>query len=182
MTLTLLSNLLVAALLLATIGYAAVLNRRLGALRGDKAKLQELIHALTAATTSAHAGIANLRETVDELGVEVDKKMAASRSLKDDLAYLIERATQTADRIEGTIRAKREEPEPPRASEAEHERIPAGIRPKAAPTAQRPAPVPKVTLLKSESDEAPVLPAALRGSGGVSRSERDLLRALGGRR
>jgi len=39
MTLTLLSNLLVAALLVATIGYAIVLNRRLGVLRSDRAKL-----------------------------------------------------------------------------------------------------------------------------------------------
>jgi len=168
MTLTLLSNIMVAVLLLATIGYAAVLNRRLGALRNDKAKLQELIQGLTQASTNAQAGIANLRQAADELGQQLEKKVAASRSLKDDLTYLIERGTGIADRLEGTVRARRDD----------------------APTSERLSPAPrlgkaekaageKVMALRTEADELSTL---RRPGGAVSRTERDLLRALGGRR
>jgi hypothetical protein len=165
---TLLSNVLVAVLLLATIGYAIVLNRRLGALRGDRAKLQELIQALTAASTSAQAGIANLRQTTDDLGSEIEKKMAACRGLKDDLTYLIERGGGVADRLEGTVRARRDEPARP--GESERKRTPA---------APRGASAEKVTALRAEADDDA---APRRAGAAVSRSERDLLRALGGRR
>jgi hypothetical protein len=163
---TLLSNGLVAVLLLATIGYAIVLNRRLGALRGDRAKLQELIQALTAASTSAQAGIANLRQTTEDLGSEIEKKMAACRGLKDDLTYLIERGGGVADRLEGTVRARRDEPARP--GEGERKRTPA-----------RGASAEKVTALRAEADDDAV---PRRVGAAVSRSERDLLRALGGRR
>jgi len=166
LTPTLLSNVLVAVLLLATIGYAIVLNRRLGALRGDREKLQALIHALTAASTGAQAGIANLRQTADELGGEIEKKTTQCRALKDDLTYLIERGGAMADRLEGTVRGRREEPARPGESE----------RPRSA-AASRVAAVEKLTALVAESDDGP--PSR---RGGVSRSERDLLRALGGRR
>lgn len=163
MTLTLLSNIPIALLLVITIGYAAVLNRRLGGLRGDRAKLQELIQALTAATGNAQAGIAGLRETAAELADDVDRKLAASRALKDDLSYLIERGGSVADRLEGTIRARREEP--PRPGEGER-----------ASVAARPAAGERVMTLRNEVDE---LSALRRPGAPVSRSERDLLRALG---
>ena len=177
MTLTLLSNILVAALLVATIGYAIVLNHRLGVLRSDRAKLQDLIQALTAATTNAQAGIAGLRQTAEELSGEVEKRLAATRTLKDDLTYLIERGTATADRLEGTIRARRDEPARP----SEGERATVAIRSAASERiAARSAVAEKVMTLRTEADEV----SALRRPGGtpVSRSERELLRALGGSR
>jgi len=170
MTLTLLSNLVVAVLLLTTIGYAVVLNRRLGVLRSDRTKLQELIQALTAATTNAQAGIAGLRQTVEELGAEVEKKLATTRGLKDDLTYLIERGSAVADRLEGTIRARREDTARPGEGERDRER---------APISARPAVNEKVMTLRTEADE---LSALRRPGTPVSRSERDLLRALGGGR
>ena len=101
MTPTLISDITVAFLLIATIGYVAVLNRRLGLLRKDKAKLEELIKGLNAASTNAQAGIAGLRQATDELGRGLDKELAAGRSLRDDLQYLIERGGSIADRLEG---------------------------------------------------------------------------------
>ncbi|HXA70813.1 MAG TPA: DUF6468 domain-containing protein [Stellaceae bacterium] len=159
MTPTLISDITVAFLLIATIGYVAVLNRRLGLLRQDKAKLEELIKGLNAASTNAQAGIAGLRQATDELGRGLDKELAAGRSLRDDLQYLIERGGSIADRLEGSIRARREEA--PRVADV---------------PAPRASAVGKVAQLRTGSDEPEPR------TGHISRAERELLRALGGRR
>jgi hypothetical protein len=159
MTPTLITDIAVAVLLIATIGYVAVLNRRLGVLREDKAKLEELIKGLNAASTNAQAGIAGLRQATEEVGRDLEKQLTTGRSLRDDLHYLIERGGSVADRLEGTIRARREEA--PRVTET-----PA---PRASATG-------KVAQLHAGVDEQEPR------TNQISRAERDLLRALGGRR
>lgn len=159
MTPTLISDITVACLLIATIGYVAVLNGRLGVLRRDKAKLEELIKGLNTASTNAQAGIAGLRQATEELGRGLDKDLAAGRSLRDDLHYLIGRGGSVADRLEGSIRARREDG--PRVADAPAPRASA-----AGTVAQLHA--------GSEEPEPRTSP--------VSRAERELLRALGGRR
>ena len=158
MTPTLIGDITVAFLLIATIGYVAVLNRRLGVLRQERAKLQELIKALNAASTNAQAGIAGLRQATEELGRGLDQDLAAGRSLRDDLHYLIERGGSIADRLEHSIRARREDG--PRVADAPAPRASAG----------------KPAQLRASSDEPE--PRASH----ISRAERELLRALGGRR
>jgi Domain of unknown function (DUF6468) len=161
MTLTLIGDMTVAFLLVATIGYVAILNRRLGVLRDDKAKLEELIKGLNAASINAQAGIAGLRQATEDVGRDLERKIAAGQSLRDDLHYLIERGGSVADRLEGTIRARREE-----------------AAPRVAPAvAERPSAGGKVAQLRAASEE----PAAQRAPQ-ISRAERELLRALGGRR
>jgi hypothetical protein len=161
MTLTLIGDVTVAFLLVAMIGYVAILNRRLGVLRDDKAKLEELIKGLNAASVNAQTGIAGLRHATEDVGRDLEKKIAAGQSLRDDLHYLIERGGSVADRLEGTIRARREE-----------------AAPRVAPAvAQRASAGGKVAQLHAASEEqtAPRAPQ-------ISRAERELLRALGGRR
>lgn len=157
MTATLICDITVAILLIAAIGYAAVLNRRLGVLREDRAKLEELIQGLTVASVNAQNGIAGLRKATEEVGRDLEKELAASRSLRDDLHYLIERGGAVADRLEGAIRTRRDES--PRIAEVA--------------AASRPAAGAKVAQLRTETQEAPAQ---------ISRAERELLRALGGRR
>jgi hypothetical protein len=159
MTVTLICDITVALLLVATIGYAAVLNRRLGALREDRAKLEELIQGLNVASLNAQSGIAGLRKATDDVGRDLEKELAASRSLRDDLHYLIERGGAVADRLEGSIRARREDG--PRIAEV----APAPRAGTGGKVAQLRTPV--------EAQEAPSQ---------ISRAERELLRALGGRR
>jgi hypothetical protein len=161
MTLTLIGDMTVAFLLVATIGYVAILNRRLGVLRDDKAKLEELIKGLNAASINAQAGIAGLRQATEDVGRDLERKIAAGQSLRDDLHYLIERGGSVADRLEGTIRARREEAAP-RVAPAGAERASAGG---------------KVAQLRAASEE----PTAQRAPQ-ISRAERELLRALSGRR
>ncbi|HMK68407.1 MAG TPA: DUF6468 domain-containing protein, partial [Stellaceae bacterium] len=108
MTPSLAADALVAVLLVATIVYVLRLNRRLGILRDDKAKLEELIRGLTVASENARAGIAGLRDAAGEVGKELQKRIAAGQLLRDDINYLIERGGAVADRIEGTVRTRRE--------------------------------------------------------------------------
>ena len=159
MNATLICDITVALLLVATIGYAAVLNRRLGILREDRAKLEQLIQGLNVASVNAQNGIAGLRKATEEVGKDLEKELAASRSLRDDLHYLIERGGAIADRLEGSIRTRREDT--PRIVEA-------------APT-PRAAAGGKVAQLRAQTD-------AQEGPTQISRAERELLRALGGRR
>lgn len=164
-SLPLIADLTVAVLLLATIAYVAVLNRRLGLLRDDKAQLEQLIQGLNTAAASAQSGITELREATNEVGRDLDKKVTVGQALRDDLNYLIERGGSLADRLEGTIRARRTET-PPRVPEA------------ARPPAVRPGGEDKVMPLRADVESQ----SADRRASPISRAERDLIRALGGRR
>jgi Domain of unknown function (DUF6468) len=102
----------VALLLIATIGYSVVLNRRLGAVRSDREKFEVLVRNLNAASQRAEAAVANLRVTADELSRRLEKKVEEARALSDDLTYMIERGGNIADRLANQIRAGRDELKP----------------------------------------------------------------------
>ena len=68
MTLAILLDIVVAVLLAATIAYAAVLNRRLGTWRRERAELGKLIVAFNEAAVQAQAGIAGLKKAGEETG------------------------------------------------------------------------------------------------------------------
>jgi len=157
MMLSLAGDGIVAVLLVATICYAAVLNRRLSVLRGDRAKIDEMIQALSAAAQRAEAGISALKEEAADTGKELERTIANAKRLKDDLAYMVERGGGMADRLEGNIRARREEP-------------PAPERKREAKTETPPRAEPKLAAPQAETRAM-----------GPSRAERELLRALAGR-
>ncbi|MED5396068.1 MAG: hypothetical protein CFH05_00723 [Alphaproteobacteria bacterium MarineAlpha3_Bin4] len=102
---SLILDILVAFLLVVTIGYAMVLNKRLGHLRRDKGELEKLALSFTDATGRADGSIATLKSTADDLQDRIDK----AGSLHDDLVFLIDRGSVTADRLETTVRAARDE-------------------------------------------------------------------------
>jgi hypothetical protein len=163
MMLSLFGDAVVALLLVATIGYAAVLNRRLGVLRGDRAKLEELVQGLTVAAQRAEAGIHGLKAAAEDGGKRLESTIGEAQSLRDDLTYLLERGASIADRLEGTIRARRDgaKPEPyERKREAKLD-PPQRVQP-------------RLGMAPAEEGGAPRALAP-------SRAERDLLRALAGR-
>ena len=155
MTLSLLGDAIVAALLVATIAYAAVLNRRLAVLRGDREKFEALIHQLTLSTQRAEAGIAGLKVVTEEMGKSLERKVEHAKNLRDDLAYMLERGGGIADRLEGTIRARRDDPKVDLSDRKREPRL-------------------KVDPAPRGADE----PARNLGP---SRAERELLRAIAGR-
>ena len=112
---------IVALLLIATIGYSILLNRRLSTVRNDREKFEVLVRNLNAASQRAEGAVTNLRVTADDLSRRLEKKVEEARALSDDLTYMIERGDSIADRLANQIRAGRDalkpdfQPEPKQA-------------------------------------------------------------------
>ena len=105
MTYSLIVDLFVAILLVVTIGYAVVLNKRLGSLRGDKVELERLARGFIETTERAETGIGELRSMTDIL----DERIKRAESLRDDLLFLMERGNSAADRLEVVVRDARDQ-------------------------------------------------------------------------
>lgn len=168
MMLSLFGDAIVAVLLVATISYAAVLNQRLAVLRGDRVKLEELVLGLTVAAQRAEAGIGQLRAAAEDVGRGLERRIEQARSLRDDLGYMLERGGPVADRLEGTIRARRDETK----TEVKPDHKTEGTERKREPKLD--------TGARAEPRIAAAADDAARGPA-PSRAERQLLRALAGR-
>jgi hypothetical protein len=107
MTLSVMLDMVVAGLLVATIVYAVLLSRRLGALRNDKEQLEALVRSLDDSVRRAESGIAALKDAAAEIGHELQQRLDRGQALRTDLTYIIDLAGGLADRLEGSIRAMR---------------------------------------------------------------------------
>ena len=105
-------DVIVAILLAATIVYAVILNSRLNQLRKNRDEMARLVAAFNDATARAEAGIPKLRRAAEEAGATLQERVEKAQSLRDDLAFMIERADNMANRLEGTVRAARSESKP----------------------------------------------------------------------
>jgi hypothetical protein len=108
LTISLFLDVIVAALLVATIVYSAMLNRRLSGLRSNKAELEALIHSFGEACARAEAGVKTLRTATDE-ATRLQAYLDRSQALRDDLSFLLDRGSNLADRLEGGVRSARTE-------------------------------------------------------------------------
>ena len=151
MTLSLFLDVLIAVLLVITIWYSTVLNRRLNALRNDKDELDHLTSSFGEATMRAGDSIVKLKNTADDLKERIEK----AGSLRDDLMFLVERGGAAADRIEKAIRAARRD----------GEGLPEATIEKLIPAARKRTPVaPRVQPANSDTAR--------------SEAERELIKAL----
>ncbi len=149
-------ELVLVVLLLATLFQALRLERALGVLKRDRGELEALVAGFNASTRQAENGVERLRAAADGAGRQLERQIAASQPLKDDLSYLTERGDRLADRLDTLVRTAR-----PLATE---------------PTVTPPAPA---TSMAS----APVAgtipyPAANRTAANRSQAESGLLQAL----
>ena len=135
MTYALAFDALVAILLVVTIVYAVILNRKLTALRDAKAEMQQLLLGFAEATGKAERGLAAFRDAAEGVGQELQRQIESGRALTDDLSFLMQRGTTLADRLGDGVPVSRK-PD-------------SGETGAAAAPAKRPAP-----------DAAPVKPAA----------------------
>src|SRR5260221_7886855 len=85
-----------------------MLNRRLSGLRSNKAELEALIHSFGEACARAEAGVKTLRTATDE-ATRLQQYLDRSQALRDDLAFLLDRGSSLADRLEGGVRSARTE-------------------------------------------------------------------------
>ncbi|HSV28640.1 MAG TPA: DUF6468 domain-containing protein [Candidatus Omnitrophota bacterium] len=109
-------DLLVSVLLIATIGYAVILNSRLTALRKNRDDLAKIIVAFNEATVRAEASIPKLKKAAEDAGLGLQERVEKAQSLRDDLAFMIERADTMANRLENGVRSARTEVRAPQAA------------------------------------------------------------------
>src|ERR1700740_1755346 len=102
-------DIVVILLLVPTIVYAGILNRRLGALRRSRDELARIVASFNDATLRAEAGIPKLKKATTEANHTLKDRVEKAQTLRDDLAFMVERAEELATRLEGAVRAARHE-------------------------------------------------------------------------
>lgn len=90
-----------ALLLLATIVYCFVLNRRLGAIRAAGDQMKDLVGKFSTATEQAKAGITALRQAAEDDGRRLQEAVDMARVMRDELAFLSETGDALASRLAG---------------------------------------------------------------------------------
>ena len=181
MEISLIFDALIAVLLVATIGYAAVLNRKLGILRDAKSEMEALIASFSESTECAGSGVESLKQEAGRSGEALQKKVEAARGLVDDLGFLIERGARLAERLDGEIGAARAK----RTVGLAAERAPAQAQWPAAAAAK--AEIGAARANSAPGDSAGGAgpagdPAPDAGAADLSAAESELLKALQGMR
>lgn len=160
MPFTLIIDIAVAVLLVVTIGYAITLNKRLNRLRKDKKDLEGLARTFGESTLRAEENLNQLRTVAQALDIQMER----AQTLRDDIAFLADRGSSTADRLEELVREARDG---------------LGVVPKPASTnvtPVQPRKAPKVEPRGEVAEEN-----GRDAEGGIeprSEAERELLRAL----
>ena len=97
----------VCALLAVTLLRARRLERALAALQQDRGGLEALIGEFDSSTRQAQGGIERLRATAEAGARRLEQQTAAALALRDDMAFLVERGEQVAERLDHGVRAGR---------------------------------------------------------------------------
>ena len=90
---------LLVLLLTATIYFAIRLNKRLTVLRVEKEQLDKLITQFELVADRAHSSLSGLRATADQVKSDLDDATNKSHAMRDELAFLIERADINAEKL-----------------------------------------------------------------------------------
>ncbi|KLN60298.1 hypothetical protein WH96_14090 [Kiloniella spongiae] len=93
-------NILVAILLVATIVYAVILNKKLDALREAKAEMEGLIVSFAETTAKAEKSLAEFKIHASDTGSGLKENTVKADGILSDLSYLVDRAEVVADRLE----------------------------------------------------------------------------------
>lgn len=96
-----------AGLLVAALIYMARLNRRLDALRAGREEFEALIKRFTLATEQAQGNVAAMKAAADSTGQSLQLEIDRARGLREDLAFLADRANALADQLETAITRSR---------------------------------------------------------------------------
>ena len=100
MTVSLIVELGLSALLLATIVYCAILERRLSALRKGQDGLKDTIVHLNEAIVSAGSSMRMLKAAASGAAEALDERIARGRGLADELSLLTASGERIAERMD----------------------------------------------------------------------------------
>jgi hypothetical protein len=90
---------LLAILLIATISWCFILNRRLGNIRAASKQMKDLVSNFSTATEQARAGIKALKTAAEVDGAALQDVVDVARVLRDELAFLTEAGDTLANRL-----------------------------------------------------------------------------------
>lgn len=93
-------DIVVIALLSATIFYAFRLERRLSNMRNAQAAFADVIRELNTAASRAEAGIQGLKVAATSSGQTLDEKIKRARLLADEIALLLQSGERLGQRLE----------------------------------------------------------------------------------
>lgn len=96
-----------ATLLMVTIVYCSILNRRVRVLQDGRSELARVLKHFDESTRRASDSIAVLQSTGKRVGEVIQARMERATQLSDDLNYLIDHAEKIADRLEAGINVGR---------------------------------------------------------------------------
>lgn len=100
MALSLIVEIALSFLLVATLGYCALLERKLTALRKGQDGLKDIIADLNAAINSAGTSMRMLKSAAGGAAEALDERVGRARSLIDELSLLTASGDRIAQRIE----------------------------------------------------------------------------------
>jgi Domain of unknown function (DUF6468) len=104
---SLLADLLVATLLVATISTSLVLSRRIRRLKADESTMRKTIGELVVATETAERAIAGLRATLGECDRTLAERLKAAERYSVDLAQQVGAGEAVMSRIAKIVEASR---------------------------------------------------------------------------
>ena len=107
MDVALIFDVLVIILLIPTIIFAVLLNNRLSSLRRNREDLARLIAAFNEATIRAESGIPRLRKASEDAGRVLQERLEKARSVRDDLAFMLEKAAAEVARLNGATKSRK---------------------------------------------------------------------------
>lgn len=100
-------DMVISLLLVVAIGYAAALNRKLTRLRDAKRDMEKLFAEFASATSEAQGGLMALKEGSGTAGEALAKNVSDACRLADEMAFLVKKGNEIADRLEVQISASR---------------------------------------------------------------------------
>ena len=103
----------VAILLLVTIGYCIILNKRLRRLHADRDSLRQMVTDLVQATDLANEAVKELRAAAVEADTKLSGRLEEAEALRDELDRHVEAGTSLVDRIAKITSAARAAPTEP---------------------------------------------------------------------
>lgn len=112
MTLELAIELVVISLLVTTIVYAVILNKRLGSLKTSKEELSKMMESFFTSINAAQASVDELKRAASSSAGSLKKQVDEAKTLYDDLNFMVERANVLASSIENMIASERQSHSP----------------------------------------------------------------------
>ena len=90
---------IVAILLMVTVGYCFVLDRRLQALRSGREELQKVVEDLNGSIARAQTTILDLKANAGDTARILEDRVAKAQGLADELALMVQSGNSIAERL-----------------------------------------------------------------------------------